>query len=131
VLRAAATESPLFRFRFVNRTAVLLALICLLTNSATADEVADHRSVRSIAAEMAEVLRLHFGGKVSDIYTDEMKQNAREQLQDLDDSARKENPALHQAIGDSLSAMDRNDSGTLRKIAERLYGMAGPRGPAS
>ena len=96
-----------------------------------ADDIEDRRTVRSIAAEMAEVLRLHSAGRVSDVYTDEMKQNAREQLQDVDENARKKDPVLHQAVGETLAALDRGDGGTLRKIAEQLYAMAGPRGPAS
>jgi hypothetical protein len=103
----------------------------LLINAASADEIANRRTVRSIAAESAEVLRLHSADKVSDLYTNEMKQNAREQLQDLDTNARKTDPALHQAISESVTALDHNDGGALRSIAERLYKMAGPRGPAS
>ena len=112
------------------RAAAILISICV-ANAALADEIADRRSVRSIAAEMAEVLRLHSAGRVSDVYTDEMKQNAREQIKDIDANAGKKDPALHQAIADTLTALDGGDAATLRKIAERLYAMAGPREPAS
>jgi hypothetical protein len=101
-----------------------------MSNAAFADAIADRRSVRSIVAETAEVLRLHAEGKVTDTYSENMKDNAREQLQDIDASARDADPALHRTIGDSITALDGNDGGTLRMIAERLFAMAGPRGPA-
>ena len=90
----------------------------------------DRRSVRSMAAETAEVLRLHAEGKVTGTYSDRMKQNAREQLQDLDDNARDQDPALDGIIRDFLAALERDDAAVLRAIAERLFAMAGPRGPA-
>jgi hypothetical protein len=113
----------------VSRTAAFLIFLCM-ANVACADEIADRRSVRSIAAEAAEVLRLHAAGKVSDVYTDKMKKNAREELRDADTSAGDRDPALRRAIGESLMALDNNDAGALRAVAARLFAMAGPRGPA-
>jgi hypothetical protein len=114
----------------VSRTAAVLIFFCV-SSAAFADEMADRRSVRSIAAEMAEVLRLRAANSVSGTYADMMKQNAREQLQDIDGNARENDPALHQIIADSMAAFDRSEGDTLRKIAERLYATVGPRGPAS
>ena len=102
-----------------------------MAGAACADETADRRSVRSVAAEAAEVLRLHEGGKISGVYLDKMKQNAREQLQSADKSAGGRDPALRRAIGESTMALDNNDAGALRAIADRLFAMAGPRGSAS
>ena len=114
----------------MSRIAAVLAFFFIAT-AAFADETAERRSVRSIAAEMAEVLRLHAAGKVPDLYTDKMKQNARDQLQDTDSSVRDRDRPLHQAIGESMMALDSNDASALRAIAQRLFAMAGPRGPAS
>lgn len=106
--------------------------ICLCTGSGLAaepQELPALRAVRSLAAETAQVLRLESDGRVTMLYADMMRQDARDQLLQMDESSGSRDPVLHQAVSDSVSALDRKDAAMLRAIADRLFGMAGPRGP--
>jgi hypothetical protein len=92
-------------------------------------DLAGLRSVRSLAAEAAVVLRLGTDNKVTSTYTQAMKDNTRAQLHDIDESAGKADAELHRAIADTMTALERNDAPALQAIAERLFGKAGSRGP--
>ena len=106
--------------------------ICLAeaTQATKSRDLADLRNVRSLASEAAEVLQLRADNKISATYAQVMTDNARDQLRDLDKNADKTDPELHQAINEAMTALARGDASALRTIAERLFAMAGPRGPA-
>jgi hypothetical protein len=111
---------------------IIQIAICLAdaAQATKSRELADFRNVRSLASEAAEVLQLRADNKINATYAQVMTDNARDQLRDLDKSAGKTDPELHQAISESMTALARGDAAVLRTIAQRLFAMAGPRGPA-
>jgi len=98
--------------------------------AAESSDLVEMRTVRSLAAETAEVFRLQAERRVNAIYARTMTENAVDQLHDLDQSAGGEGAALHRAIAETVAALNHQDSAALRAIAQRLFIMAGPRGPA-
>jgi hypothetical protein len=92
-------------------------------------DVASRREVRSITAEAAAVFLQDALGRMTALYTRKMADNARKQLQDIDQSAGERDPVLHQMIADAIAALNKGDANALRMIAERLFDLAGPHGP--
>jgi hypothetical protein len=120
----------------VRRTAAILFLLMIIglwpgtLSAAETSHVVELRNVRSLAAEAAEVLRLQTEHRVGTVYAQTMIQNAREQLQDIDQSAGSDDAALHREIADTTAALNKQDAAALGGIAQRLFTLAGPHGPA-
>lgn len=106
---------------------ILLAAL-LGWSPAAADDQADIRSVRTLSAEAAEVIRLQAQHSVSETYARTMKQEARKQLAEEAQSAQA--PNLRKLAGQAVSALDRNDANALTEIVQQLFGMEGPHGRA-
>src|SRR5689334_16075923 len=107
-----------------------ILLIALLGGSSpvAADNLSDIRSVRTLAAEAAEVARLQAQHKITATYARAMKQEAREQLvQEAQDGKA---PQLPKIAGQAISAVDHNNAGALAAIVQQLFRMEGPHGRA-
>jgi hypothetical protein len=92
-------------------------------------DIASRREVRSIAAELATVLRLDAQGRSTALYMRKMTDQARKRLQDIDESAGDKDALLHRAIADAYAGLDKRDPDALRALSERLFALAGPHGP--
>jgi hypothetical protein len=120
----------------MRRLSVILPLLpaSFLVNAAFAAEATSHmadlRTVRSLAAEAALALTLQEAHRSMSVYTRAMKDNARRQLQDIDDSSGADDAALRSAIDEAIAAIENDDAAALHAIADRLFALAGPRGPA-
>jgi hypothetical protein len=112
----------------VRTTQAILLLALLGCSPALADTLSDIRSVRTLAAEAGEVIRLQAQQKVTDIYARTMKDAAREQLAQEAQDAKA--PQVRKIAGQAISALDRNDAGALSAIAQQLFRMEGPHGRA-
>lgn len=110
----------------VTRAILLTAL--LGGGPALADNLSDLRSVRTLAAEAAEVIRLQAQHRVTETYARTMKDAAREQLAEQAKSA--EAPQMRKIAGHAISALDHNDPNALAAIAQQLLKMEGPHGRA-
>ena len=111
------------------RIVATIAVALLLGSAAAhADTLSDIRSLRSLSAEAAQVIRLQAQHRVTDTYATEMKQEAREELQSSADDAG--TPQLKAIARQATQALDRNNSQALTDIAERLLAMEGPHGRA-
>ena len=99
-------------------------------SAAETGHLVELRNVRSLAAEAAEVLRLQSEHRVNAVYARGMTKNALEQLQDIDQSSGSEDAALRREIADTMTALNKQNAAALGAIAQRLFIMAGPHGPA-
>lgn len=106
---------------------ILLALIVGCA-CAKADSLSDIRTLRSLSAEVAQVIRLHAQHRVSDTYAVQMKREAREELQSSAQSAG--TLQLKQMAQQAISDLDRNDSNALARLAQRLLALEAPHGRA-
>jgi hypothetical protein len=111
--------------RTVAAISIALALAC---GVARADALSDTRTLRSLSAEAAAIMRLHAQNRVTQTYAAQMKQEAREELQSAGESA--STPQLKRMAQQAIAALDRNDSQTLSALAQRLLAMEGPHGRA-
>ncbi|HEY1961397.1 MAG TPA: hypothetical protein VGG69_03175 [Rhizomicrobium sp.] len=103
-------------------------MLCLGCGGAHADDLADIRAVRSLAAEAAQVIRLETEHRVTGIYAREMKDSARDELGNEAESAatRRVKATALQAI----TAVDKNDIAALERIVRQLFAMEGEHGRA-
>jgi hypothetical protein len=91
---------------------------------ARADDLADIRAVRSLAAEAAQVIRMEAQGGVIHIYAREMKASAREELISEADSTSA--ARVKTLARGAISAADKNNATALEDIVRQLFTMEGP-----
>ena len=68
------------KFRLNRKLASAAAVLCIGCGAARVDDLADIQSVRSLAAEAAQVIRLESQHRVTRTHAREMKDSAREEL---------------------------------------------------
>jgi len=88
------------------------------------------RGIRTAAAEAALVANLKQHGRVTDTYADEMRDDAKEELESLRKQVQKKNPDLLPITQAAIDATQVSDIGRLRAIANQLLAMEGPHGRA-
>jgi hypothetical protein len=113
------------RVRIVGIAFVALVLACAV---ARADGLSDIRTLRSLSAEAAEIVRLQAQHRITETYATQMKREAREELQSAGESA--STGALKEIAQQATQALDRNDEQGLTTLAQRLFAMEGPHGRA-
>jgi hypothetical protein len=106
-------------------TSVVFILGCAVVR---ADALSDVRTLRSLSAEAAEIIRLQAQHRITETYATQMKWEAREELQSAGESA--STGALKQTAQQATQALDRNDEQGLATLAQRLFAMEGPHGRA-
>ncbi len=104
------------------------AVLCIGCGFARADDLADLRAVRSLAAEAAQVIRLESQRRVTGTYAREMKDSAREELGNEAESAPA--PRVKALARQAISAVNANDGAALERIVQQLFAMEGPHGRA-
>lgn len=104
------------------------ATLCIGCGLARADDLADLRAVRSLAAEAAQVIRLESQHRITGIYARKMKDSAREELRNEAESAPA--PRVKTFAQQAVSAVNANDAAALERIARQLFAMEGPHGRA-
>lgn len=103
-------------------------MLCIGCGLARADDLAEVRAVRSLAAEAAQVIRLESRHQVTGTYAREMKDSAREELRSEAESATA--PRVQALARQAISAVNANDGATLERIVRQLFAMEGPHGRA-
>lgn len=112
-------------------SARLLPLLILgLAVPASAADLAQLREARSLIAEAAAVERLAQAGGLPAIYADQMRQEAKQELQSARTKAARNSPELVEPITDALHGLDRHDPAALKAIADRLFAVEGSHGRA-
>ena len=113
----------------LSRTLFFAAAVLLIgCGVARADDLADIRAVRSLAAEAAQVIRLQTNHRVTATYAAEMKQSATDELGSEAESA---TAAPVKALArQAISAVYANDAAVLERIVRQLLAMEGPHGRA-
>ena len=86
------------------------------------------RSIRTVAAEAALVADALKHGRVTRTYAEEMRQDAKDELESLRKQAEKKNPDLLPITQQAIEATRASDIGALRAITARLLAMEGPHG---
>ena len=109
-------------------TVVVLLGLTVCCTTVRAGALADIRTLRSLSAETAEVMRLQAQHGVTATYAAGIKQEAREELQSTARSA--STPQLKQMAQQAIRALDRNDAPALADLVQRLLAMEGPHGRA-
>ena len=106
---------------------ILLAAL-LAWSPAAADDLSDIRSVRTLAAEAAAVIRLQAQHRITETYARTMKEEARQQLvQEAQEATARQ---LRTIAGQAISALDRNNASALTGIVQQLFRMEGSHGRA-
>jgi hypothetical protein len=111
-----------------HKLASAAAVLCIGCGAARADDLADIRAVRSLAAEAAQVIRLEAQHRVTGTYAREMKDSARDELGSETKSTSA--PRIKALAQQAISALNANDAGALERIAKQLLAMEGPHGRA-
>ena len=109
-------------------TAIRTVALLLVCGVARADALSDIRTLRSLSAEAAEIIRLHAQHRVTDTYATRMKQEAREEIQSAAKSA--DAPQLKAMAQQALEALGHDDAKALSQLAQQLFAMEGPHGRA-
>jgi hypothetical protein len=111
-----------------NTIAGLIALLGLGWGPGRADDFADIRTLRSLAAEASEVCRLSAQHRVTEVYAHTMLKEARDELQDTAESTR--SAPLKAIARNAIAAVNKADANMLARIAQQLFEMEGPHGRA-
>jgi hypothetical protein len=109
---------------------LLPLLILAAAGPAWAMQLAQLRQARSLIAEAAAVEQQARAGALPGTYADEMRREARRQLQAARTRAARSSPELVAPIGQALRAQDAHDPAALQAIARRLFAMEGAHGRA-
>lgn len=112
----------------VRTVAIVSGMLLVTCATAQADALSDIRTLRSLSAEAAEVIRLQAQHRVTYTYATQMKREAREELESTGQTA--SSSQLKQMAQQATQALDRNDSRALTALAQRLLAMEGPHGRA-
>jgi hypothetical protein len=112
----------------IRKLSLAAAVLCIGCGLARADDLADLRAVRSLAAEAAQVIRLESRHRVTGTYAREMKDSAREELRSEAEGAT--SPQVKVLAQHAISAVNANDTAALERIVRQLFAMEGPHGRA-
>jgi len=119
----------------MKRKSLLLLLVLCAPSAGHAGDIDSGkltaiRGIRTAAAEAALVVQLKQQGRVTDTYAEEMKDDAKEELESLRKQVQQKNPDLLSITQAAIDATGASDIGRLRAITNQLLAMEGPHGRA-
>lgn len=116
------------------RSAVIVLAVLVLAgataHASDATRLVALRKSRSIVSEAATVVQLQTQQRVTATFTRGMMENAEEELRQIAEESRRDEPDLAEIAGHAVAAIEKRDGAALKDLADRLYRLEKANEPA-